>query len=216
MNNWLTRVMTAGLLQLLSSIAQGQAQPEPADATPVGSAQRGSTPTGSMQALVDAARQQIGVTTIYDGRYRAIAYPNGDIPVERGVCTDVIIRAFRQLGVDLQQLVHDDMQLAWSSYPQHWGLTHPDRNIDHRRVPNLAHYFQRRGWQLERGSVAPRYLPGDLLTWLLPGNLPHIGVVSDRHANDRPLIIHNIGAGVVEEDVLTQFPVTGHYRPVLR
>ncbi|NQD38767.1 DUF1287 domain-containing protein [Permianibacter sp. IMCC34836] len=165
------------------------------------------------QPLVDAARQQIGVTTVYDGRYQPLAYPNGDVPMTRGVCTDVVIRAFRVLGTDLQQRVHEDMLRAWSSYPPLWGLRRPDANIDHRRVPNLVHYFARQGWRISPGTMPADFQPGDLVTWLLPGNLPHIGVVSDRRVDDRPLIIHNIGAGVVEEDVLNQFPITGQFRP---
>lgn len=165
------------------------------------------------QPLVDAARKQIGVTTTYDGRYQQLAYPNGDVPIDRGVCTDVVIRAFRLLGMDLQQRVHEDMTHAWSSYPKNWGLTRPDRNIDHRRVPNLVHYFQRQGWALTVGSGLAQYQPGDLVTWMLPGNLPHIGLVSNRSINGRPMIIHNIGAGVVEEDVIDRYLVTGHFRP---
>lgn len=169
-------------------------------------------PRADAHPLVDAARQQIGVTTVYDGRYQQLSYPNGDVSPERGVCTDVVIRAFRRFGIDLQQRIHEDMQQAWPSYPKLWGLKQPDRNIDHRRVPNMAHYFQRQGWKLTAGAD---YLPGDLVTWMLPGNLPHIGVVSEKEIGDRPLIIHNIGAGVVEEDMLTRFPVTGHFRPVV-
>ncbi len=164
--------------------------------------------------LVDAARQQIGVTTIYDGRYQQLAYPNGDVAIERGVCTDVVIRAFRVLGIDLQQHIHEDMKQAWSTYPKLWGLTQPDRNIDHRRVPNMAHYFQRQGWQLAPAQSVADYRSGDVVTWLLPGNLPHIGVVSEERVADRPLIIHNIGAGVVEEDMLLRYPITARYRPV--
>ena len=169
-----------------------------------------ATPT-----LTQAARQQIGVTTIYDGRYQRLDYPNGDVSRERGVCTDVVIRALRQLGIDLQQRIHEDMKHAWASYPKLWGMRQPDRNIDHRRVPNMAHYFQRQGWQLAPADSDADYQAGDLITWLLPGNLPHIGVVSDRKVEGRPLIIHNIGAGVVEEDMLRSFPITGWYRPVL-
>lgn len=171
--------------------------------------------TSSAQAdpasdLVQAARDQVGRTLIYDPRYEKLAYPMGDVPIERGVCTDVVIRAFRGLGVDLQQLVHEDMRRSFKAYPQNWGLARPDRNIDHRRVPNLAAYFKRQGMALEPGD----YRPGDIVTWMLPGNLPHIGIVSDRAdaASGRPLIIHNIGAGAREEDMLLAFPITGHFR----
>ena len=160
--------------------------------------------------LVAAARNQVGRTTIYDPRYQKIGYPLGDVPIERGVCTDVVIRAFRTLGVDLQALVHEDMKRNFKAYPQSWGLARPDANIDHRRVPNLATYFTRRGMALEAGD----YQAGDVVTWLLPGNLPHIGIVSDRiePALGWPLIIHNIGAGAAEEDMLTAYPITGHFR----
>src|SRR5688500_14368441 len=120
--------------------------------------------------LVQAARAQVGRTLIYDPRYEKLAYPMGDVPILRGVCADVVIRAFRGLDLDLQVLVHEDMQRAFKSYPQSWGLKRPDANIDHRRVPNLATYFKRRGMALEPGD----YRAGDIVTWMLPGNLPHI------------------------------------------
>jgi hypothetical protein len=159
--------------------------------------------------LVAAARDQVGRTTIYDPRYQKLAYPLGDLPIERGVCTDVVIRAFRGLGIDLQALVHEDMRRDFQAYPQAWGLARPDANIDHRRVPNLAAYFTRHGMALEPGD----YRAGDIVTWMLPGNLPHIGIVSDQlAAPGRPLMIHNIGAGAAEEDMLTAYPITGHFR----
>jgi uncharacterized protein len=160
-------------------------------------------------ALVAAARDQVGRTLIYDPRYEKLAYPMGDVPIERGVCTDVVIRAFRGLGIDLQALVYEDMKQNFKAYPQSWGLARPDANIDHRRVPNLATFFARRGLSLD----ATDYRAGDIVTWMLPGNLPHIGIVSDRIApSGRPLIIHNIGAGAREEDMLTAYPITGHFR----
>jgi uncharacterized protein YijF (DUF1287 family) len=160
--------------------------------------------------LVQAAREQVGRTLIYDPRYEKLAYPMGDVPIERGVCTDVVIRAFRSLDVDLQALVHEDMKRNFQAYPQAWGLARPDANIDHRRVPNLATYFKRRGMALGPGD----FRAGDIVTWILPGNLPHIGIVSDRAdpASGRPLIIHNIGAGAQEEDMLTAHSITGHFR----
>jgi uncharacterized protein YijF (DUF1287 family) len=159
--------------------------------------------------LVSAARAQIGVTLHYDGRYERLAYPGGDVPIGRGVCTDVLIRAYRALGIDLQKLVHEDMARAWETYPKLWGLTRPDRNIDHRRVPNLATFFSRHG-----SSRAHRdYQAGDLVTWRLPSGVPHIGIVSERRSErGRPLILHNIGSGAAEDDVLDTFEVTGHYR----
>lgn len=163
-------------------------------------------------ALVQAARAQIGVTTGYDGGYRRLAYPGGDVPVDTGVCSDVLIRAYRKLGVDLQVSVHEDMRRAWSAYPKLWGLRGPDRNIDHRRVPNLETYFRRQGEDLGPSQSAAAYRAGDIVSWRLPGGLPHIGIVSDRLTQGRPWVIHNIGAGAREEDVLFAWPVTGHYR----
>ena len=164
-------------------------------------------------ALVTAARAQVGVTLIYDGAYAALDYPGGDVPAERGVCTDVLIRAFRAAwGIDLQRVVHADMARDFHAYPDQWGLTAPDRNIDHRRVPNLRALFARAGAELEPGGTD--YRPGDIVSWRLPGNQPHIGIVSDRQGDDggRPLILHNIGGGAQEEDMMNAFPITGHYR----
>jgi len=168
--------------------------------------------------LVRAARQQVGVTTIYDGAYQVLKYPGGDVAPERGVCTDVIIRAFRAArSADLQKLVHEDMRAHFSAYPskRRWGLTRPDPSIDHRRVPNLMVYFERAGYAQPVSGAAAAYLPGDLVTWDLGGGVPHIGVVSERRAvSGTPLIIHNIGAGAREDDVLFRFSITGHYRPL--
>lgn len=163
--------------------------------------------------LVLAARARTQAIVRYDGAYVSIPYPMGDVAADRGVCTDVVIRSYRALGIDLQQLVHEDMKSHFSQYPQFWGLKRPDSNIDHRRVPNLQAFFRRHGQSFAVVGAA-EYLPGDLLTWLLPGNLPHIGIVSDRRSADglRPLIIHNIGAGPKEEDALNVAPITGHFR----
>ena len=163
--------------------------------------------------LVAAARSQVGVTLSYDPRYERLAYPNGDVPLARGVCTDVVIRAYRKLGADLQSLVHEDIKKAWSSYPKKWQLKKPDRNIDHRRVLNLEVFFERHGSKLTASNNPRDYKPGDVVAWNLPGNLPHIGIVSDKlTAAGVPLVIHNIGAGTQEEDVLFDYPMTGHYR----
>src|SRR5262245_45841553 len=153
--------------------------------------------------LVAAARQQTLSAVTYDGSYTRIAYPMGDVPRARGVCTDVVIRAYRAIGIDLQVLVHEDMGENFARYPRLWGLSQPDPNIDHRRVPNLQKFFERVNAKVRDAGAAPAYRPGDLVTWMLPGNLPHIGIVSDRRSPDasRPLIIHNIGAGPVEEDM---------------
>ncbi len=173
-----------------------------------------SVAMGDAPKLVQAARQQTISPVIYDGTYVRIGYPMGDVPRDRGVCTDVVIRAYRGIGIDLQVLVHEDMRENFGMYPPLWGLSRPDRNIDHRRVPNLQKFLERTGARLRTTQVASDYLPGDLVTWMLPGNLPHIGIVSDRKApgGDRPLVIHNIGAGTTEEDMLFGFPITGHYR----
>lgn len=165
-------------------------------------------------AIVAAARAQIGRTLHYDGRYQVISYPNGDVPMVKGVCTDVVIRALRNaLKMDLQQLVHEDMKTHFDCYPRIWGLHAPDTNIDHRRVPNLVVYFQRQKWTVDITRDNADYQPGDLVICIVPPHLPHIMVVSDRK-NDtgRPLVIHNIGAGVREEDRLFEFELTGHYR----
>ena len=173
-----------------------------------------TAPTWGDARLPAHARQQIGITTRYDGAYEQIPYPGGDVPMERGVCTDVVIRALRCLGIDLQKEVHEDMRAHFSAYPKHWGLKRPDRNIDHRRVPNLRTFFTRRGWSLPITQNPADYHPGDLVTCTVAGSLPHIMIVSDRKAPDgTPLIIHNIGAGAQEEEGLFEYPITGHYRP---
>lgn len=166
-------------------------------------------------ALVAAARAQVGVTTIYDASYQSLDFPGGDVDPSHGVCTDVIIRALRTAwGIDLQLAVNRDMKAHFSAYPQQWGLKSTDRSIDHRRVPNLQTLFTRIGADLPASSNPADYLPGDVVTWLLPGNLPHIGLISDARSMDgsRPQVLHNIGAGAQEEDRLFDFPITGHYR----
>ena len=166
--------------------------------------------------LVAAARAQIGVTVGYDPRYVRLAFLGGDVPIERGVCTDVVVRAYRKLGADLQLLVHRDMAAHWSAYPHAWGLSRPDTNIDHRRVPNLETYFARHGQRLPVTRSSADYLPGDIVTWRLPGNLPHIGIVADaRSPAGTPLVIHNIGGGANMDDRLFEFTINGHYRYVV-
>ena len=164
--------------------------------------------------FVEAARKQIGKTLFYDSRYRVIDYPNGDVPIDRGVCTDVIVRALRvAFGYDLQKFVYEDMKNDFSKYPQKWGLNQPDKNIDHRRVPNLQTFFERKGWSLPLSDHPSEFKAGDIVTCIIPGNLPHIMIVSDRRSKDNhPLVIHNIGNGTQEEDRLFEFKVTGHYR----
>jgi len=164
--------------------------------------------------FVEAARLQIGKTVLYDSRYRLLDYPNGDLPVDRGVCTDVIIRAMRDaFNLDLQKLVHEDMKMNFSEYPHQWGLESPDKNIDHRRVPNLQTFFKRRGWSLNISDDPEGYRPGDIVTCIVPPHRPHIMIVSNKKGSDGiPFVIHNIGAGVQEEDRLFEFELTGHYR----
>ncbi len=161
--------------------------------------------------LVQDARKQIGVTLTYDPAYTRLDYPMGDVPASKGVCTDVVVRALRLQGIDLQKNVHEDMRKAFASYPKKWGLSRPDSNIDHRRVPNLMRYFQRKGYAVDD----QHYLPGDIVTWDLNGKgLTHIGIVSDKQQliSKTPLIIHNIGAGTQENNILYQYKITGHYR----
>lgn len=150
----------------------------------------------------------------YDPSYYTIPYPNGDVPKDRGVCTDVVIRAYRRLGVDLQQKIHEDMKVNFSKYPKNWGLKGTNKNIDHRRVPNQAMFFSRFGTVLKISDKAEDYKPGDIVTWRINDKLNHIDIVSDRMTPNkkRPLIVHNIGRGQVLEDCLFSFKITGHYR----
>lgn len=172
------------------------------------------SPDSFARALVAAAHERTKHTVRYDGSYHSIPYPGGDVPADIGVCTDVIVRSYRGLGIDLQKSVHEDMRKNFSRYPKLWNLKRPDRNIDHRRVPNLQTFFRRRGSELAVTDNPDDYRPGELVTWMLPGNLPHIGIVSERRSGDgkRPLIVHNIGHGPKLEDMLFDYPITGHYR----
>ena len=166
----------------------------------------------AVSRLVQSAYAQVGKTVKYDAAYERIAFPGGDVPLERGVCTDVVVRAYRGIGVDLQALVNRDMRAAFGAYPKLWGLSRPDSNIDHRRVQNLAVFFKRHGKELPVSKEARDYKPGDIVTWRLPDGRPHIGLVSERQSGGRPLIVHNIGEGAQIEDTLFEFTVTGHYR----
>ncbi|RUS58665.1 DUF1287 domain-containing protein [Pseudorhodobacter sp. E13] len=171
------------------------------------------TATLADPALIAAARGQVGVTTTYDPSYQSLAFPGGDVTMDRGVCTDVVIRALRAgWGIDLQLATNRDMKAAFSAYPKTWGLHTTDRNIDHRRVPNLQTLMTRVGAALPLSSDPAQFQPGDIVTWMLPGNLPHIGILSDRSTGAHPLVLHNIGAGAREEDRLFDFPITGHFR----
>lgn len=162
------------------------------------------------QKLVTDARQQIGKTLYYDPAYTALKYPMGDVPLVKGVCTDVIIRALRLQGIDLQQRIHEDMKKNFSVYPKKWGLKTTDRNIDHRRVPNIMTYFKHQNYTVKK----QQYLAGDIVTWDLGKGLVHIGILSDRKSvgSNTPLVIHNIGQGTQENNILHQFKMIGHYR----
>lgn len=168
------------------------------------------------QLLVDAAIERTSHQVSYDGSYYSIDYPNGDVPKNIGVCTDVIIRTYRAMNIDLQQLVHQDMNNHFLSYPSKriWGLNKTDKNIDHRRVPNLQVYFSRNGQSLPVTLNKNDYLPGDIVTWMLANNLPHIGIVVGNNSIEtgNPLIVHNIGLGPKQEDMLFKYKITGHYR----
>jgi uncharacterized protein YijF (DUF1287 family) len=159
--------------------------------------------------IADAAVAQVGVTTIYDPTYVQLRYPGGDVPRDRGVCSDVVVRAFRGIGVDLQAAVHEDMRAHFGAYPRMWGLRAPDANIDHRRVPNLMTFFSRRGKALALGAP---YEPGDVVAWRLPNGLYHVGVVSAGRGASGYRVVHNIGYGAKDEDVLRAWTIIGHYR----
>jgi len=169
-----------------------------------------------LHRLVAAAMERTTHQVAYTSAYVRLAYPGGDVPASTGVCSDEIIRSYRVVGVDLQKEVHEDIVKNWSAYPARtiWGQAHPDTNIDHRRVPNLMVFFSRKGETLRVTPRAEDYSPGDLVTWDLGGNVPHIGiVVSPQSAESgRHLIVHNVGEGPKMEDVLFAWKITGHYR----
>lgn len=170
--------------------------------------------TAFYKRLADSSYTLTKQKVTYDPTYYRIPYPNGDVPADKGVCTDVIIRAYRKLGIDLQKEVHTDMQGNFTLYPHLWGLKTTDKNIDHRRVPNLMVFFKRKGHELPVSSNGKDYLPGDIVCWNLGGAITHIGIVSSKKSADgqRHLIIHNIGAGQVSEDCLFLYKQIGHYR----
>lgn len=197
-------LITAGATLAMPGCGPGHAGESPA---------RRAAATPKATRLIAAARAQIGVTTRYDPAYTPLRYPGGDVPRERGTCTDVVVRAYRDaFGLDLQALVHDDMRAAFAAYPHAWGLTAPDPNIDHRRVPNLRTWFSRRHAALPVPRETSGWRPGDVFTSLIGGHGTHIGLVSDRIGPRGPLIVHNIGAGTREEDALLDWPITGRYR----
>jgi uncharacterized protein YijF (DUF1287 family) len=163
--------------------------------------------------LSEAAVSLTSQRVVYDPTYFNIPYPNGDVPVDKGVCTDVIIRAYRKLGIDLQQEVHADMQANFGVYPKNWGLKKTDTNIDHRRVSNLMIFFKRKGMVKPISGQAEDYRPGDIVCWMLGEKLTHIGLVVSKKSSDnkRYQIVHNIGAGQVLADCLFEYKIIGHY-----
>ena len=170
----------------------------------------------NIDLLIDAALERTKYSVEYDGKYISIPYPNGDVPAQIGVCTDVVIRSYRILGIDLQKLVHEDMSKNFNEYPSNriWGLKKPDTNIDHRRVPNLKVFFSKYGETLVISNNLKDYKPGDLVTWMLPDNFPHIGIIVDKvdSATGIPLVVHNIGMGPKLENMLFNYKITGHYK----
>jgi len=181
---------------------QTEVRPLPANSSP------------ALKRAIDGAIEQVGITTSYDPSYQKLQYPNGDVPIETGVCSDVIVRAFRKADIDLQKDVHEDMKGSFSSYPTKWGLNGTDANIDHRRVPNLQTFFARKGKQVATTGSADTFMPGDVVTWDLGGGVDHVGIVVNvwYKPSQRYLIVHNIGAGAQMEDVLFAWKITGHYR----
>ena len=173
-------------------------------------------PKSFEEKLSNAAISIIDETVQYDPSYIGIKYPNGDVPAKTGVCTDVIIRSYRKLGIDLQKEVHEDLKANFSLYPnlKKWGLKKPDTNIDHRRVPNLEVFFTRKGKKLEVSNNPNDYKTGEIVTWMINGKLPHIGIVTHKKSADgkRPLLVHNVGSGQVLEDCLFSYEIVGHFK----
>jgi uncharacterized protein YijF (DUF1287 family) len=165
------------------------------------------------EKLSNAAISILDSEVVYTPTYTALKYPNGDVPSKTGVCSDVVIRAYRKLGVDLQKEVHEDMKANFSKYPTKWGLKKTDTNIDHRRVPNLEVFFTRKGEKLEVSNDPNDYKTGEIVTWMINEKLPHIGIVTHKKSADgkRPLLVHNVGSGQVLEDCLFSYEIVGHY-----
>ena len=215
---WTKLIWPASALIPASVLIIGLLMAAPARADHAASGVPSSTgfSAGFSKKLTAAALERTRHAVRYDPAYRRIAYPMGDVPDDRGVCSDVVIRAYRAVGIDLQEQVHHDMSRAFAAYPNLWGLTAPDTNIDHRRVPNLEIFFARHGQKLPLAQTGDAYRPGDIVTWRLgpSASLPHIGLVTGVKSHDgaRPLIVHNVGAGPRLEDVLFAYRLHGHYR----
>ena len=197
-----TRLIVFAILGSFVGLAPGQVNPSL------------DTATARRIALSNAGLAEVGITTIYDPSYVKLDYPGGDVPIDRGVCTDVVIRALRAVDVDLQVLVHEDKKKSPEAYPHDWGASPLDANIDHRRVPNLMVFFRRHGKEVPLSQSGTDYLPGDIVVWRLPSGLLHVGLVTDRlvPGTDRPFMVHNIGEGAQCEDTLFAFTLVGHYR----
>ena len=222
MNNYvpITRFATAALVCFTLLMLPGCQRPHEKRAvnvvTPPPSVTRPLPATASPQLkqFIEGAVEQSKVTTGYDPSYVKLDYPNGDVPGDTGVCSDVVVRAFRKVGIDLQKDLHEDMGRAWSEYPKRWGARTTDSNIDHRRVLNLATYFTRQGKTVPVSDNRADYLPGDVVAWQLSDGVEHIGILtnlaseSDKHY----LVVHNIGSGARIEDMLLAWKIIGHYR----
>ncbi len=214
------KVIAIGLIAFLlaceSNVATQAQQDKPNSFSPiVAKPKLDSIENDSVKKLLESAVEQTTLTKTYDPAYVVLPYPMGDVPMEKGVCTDVVIRAFRKAGLDLQKEVHEDMTANFSVYPKKWGLKKADSNIDHRRVPNLQTYFTRKGKSLQITDKADNYKPGDVVAWDLDGKgLTHTGLVSNiwNESSKRYLIIHNIGGGTNAEDRLLEWKIIGHYR----
>jgi uncharacterized protein YijF (DUF1287 family) len=208
--------LLAFLLACQSDVAT-QAQPEQPNgfSPPTAKPKLDRIENEAIKKVLESAVEQTTLTKTYDSAYVVLKYPMGDVPIEKGVCTDVVIRAFRKAGVDLQKTVHEDMSANFKVYPKKWGLKKADSNIDHRRVPNLQTFFTRQGKSLQITEKSENYKPGDVVAWDLDGKgLTHIGLVSNiwSESSKRYLIIHNIGGGTQAEDRLFDWKVIGHYR----
>ena len=204
------------LVVAFSASCQRQFQPQRAETQkPVSTPQPfPATVSPQLRQLVESAIEQTKITTGYDPSYVRINYPGGDVPIETGVCSDVVVRGFRKAGIDLQKEIHDDMGRAWPHYPKKWGANGRDPNIDHRRVLNLMTYFERQGKSLPITTDRDDYLPGDIVAWDLGNGVDHIGLVVNSWSEKRNayLVVHNIGGGARVEDVLFSWKITGHYR----
>jgi len=218
----LTAILVLVVIRLISvvacnardreAVASSKAAPQAAAVETL--TRRPVSDTPQIKRIVDSAIEQTRLTFEYDPSYAKLDYPNGDVPIQRGVCADVIVRAFRNAGIDLQKEVHQDMTRNFSSYPAKWGARKPDSNIDHRRVPNLMTLFERKSWSLPITKTSADYFPGDVVAWELDNKLLHIGLVTDAVAGETQnyLVVHNIGAGARIEDVLMAWKIIGHYR----